>query len=123
MAFLQWQSSVESTAGELKKFFHQNLFFAFLIALSAIIFCITSESKFEHLNQQQLEFNQFYMELDKLHTELHTYASGMNPSSKASIYNHLQTLQSSMISLENLPISAIYQRDITDVGNMLTHYS
>lgn len=123
MAFLQRQSSVESTAGELKKFFHQNLFFAFLIALSAIIFCITSESKFEHLNQQQLEFNQFYMELDKLHTELHTYASGMNPSSKASIYNHLQTLQSSMISLENLPISAIYQRDITDVGNMLTHYS
>lgn len=123
MAFLQQKHPVETTERKLKKFFSQNLFFAFLLAAAAIIFCIISESRYELAGRQQLELNQFYHEFEEIHEELYTYTSGINPSLEDSIITHLDNLKDSIEFLKGLPISVVYQRDIEDVRNMLCNYA
>lgn len=123
MAFLQKKYLTETTEKKLRSFFGQNLFFVFLLAAAAISFCIASESWYEQASRQQLELNQFYLELQQVHEELYTYASGVNSVQGESIRTHLENLHTSIEFLKELPIGVIYERDINDVGNMVENYT
>ncbi|MCI7813238.1 MAG: histidine kinase [Lachnospiraceae bacterium] len=123
MAYLQWKHSSDTTEGKLKKFFSQNLFFAFALTSITILFCIASETRYEQSSRQQLELNSFYLEFEELQSDVHTYSSGANDSLDLSIKEHLSKLNDSMAFLVNLEISTIYQRDIQDVALMLENYT
>ena len=66
MASVQRKSSADTTERKLKIFFGQNIFFGFLLAVTAVIFCILSSARYEELSARQLELHDFYGELESL---------------------------------------------------------
>lgn len=122
MASVQWKSSVNTTERKLKTFFGQNIFFAFLLAVATIIFCVLSNARYEESGSRQLELHDFYRQLESLHSGLTAYITKGNQEVVPLADGSLENLRRSVEVLQGLRISAVYQRDISDVAGMLERY-
>lgn len=122
MAFVQWKSSPDTTERKLNIFFGQNIFFAFLLSITTILFCILSDSRYEQSSAQQLELHYFYQEFENLHSGLTVYVTKGNNEVLEVVEKSLSRLEASVEVLQSLKISTIYQRDISDVAKMLENY-
>lgn len=122
MASVQRKSSADTTERKLKTFFGQNIFFGFLLAVTAVIFCILSSARYEELSARQLELHDFYRELESLHSGITDYITKGNQEALTFADSSLESLRQSAELLQKIRISSIYQRDISDAAGMLERY-
>ncbi|MCI9048000.1 MAG: histidine kinase [Hungatella sp.] len=123
MASTQRKSSADTTQRKLNTFFAQNIFFVFLLTISTVLFCLLSDLRYRQLGHQQMELHNFYRNLETLHSQLTAYAARGDDTILKAKETSLSCLKDSAKVLADIPVDAVYQRDMADTALMLDRYS
>ena len=123
MASTQRKSSADTTQRKLNTFFAQNIFFVFLLTICTVLFCLLSDLRYRQLGHQQMELHNFYRNLETLHSQLTAYAARGDDTILKAKETSLSCLKDSAKVLADIPVDAVYQRDMADTALMLDRYS
>ena len=95
---------------------------AFFMNFAAILFHVVSVESYSDAMRQALSLNEYYMQFDRMNTNLSNYISDGSSEIKVLLFETIQELEESMAGLQELNVSPAFQRDIKDISLMMGQY-
>ena len=95
---------------------------AFFMNFAAILFHVVSVESYSDAMRQALSLNEYYMQFDRMNTNLSNYISDGSSEIKTRLFETIQELENSMAGLQELNVSPAFQRDIKDISLMMGQY-